>query len=138
VNRKFPRVLVVEDDPTTNHFLCKIFETWKWDTFSAFTCCEGISRLQERPYDLILLDMGLPDCRGDEVVAQVRANIPPIPVAVCTGMPMEELAEIVALQPDHLFLKPIVWDSLCDLAQKIADHFYAARRNPSPAGVPCD
>jgi DNA-binding response OmpR family regulator len=134
MNRKFPRVLVIEDDPTTNHFLCKIFETWKWDTFAAFTCAEGISLLQERPYDLILLDMGLPDCRGDEVVKRVRASIPPIPVAVCTGMPMEQLTEIVALHPDHLFLKPIVWDALCDLAQKTSDNFFAARHLPRPDG----
>lgn len=54
--------------------------------------CEGLSCLQCRPIDLVLLDLNLPDCRGLWTLEAVLAQAPNTPVIVLTGLADEELA----------------------------------------------
>jgi diguanylate cyclase (GGDEF)-like protein/PAS domain S-box-containing protein len=52
----------------------------------------GIRRLQGGSYDLVLLDLSLPDTEGLEAVARVRLSAPWVPVVVLSGLDDEGLA----------------------------------------------
>src|SRR5207302_11451134 len=58
---------------------------------------EGISSLAGNDVDVVLLDLSLPDSKGLETLAAVRAYAPLLPIVVLTGADDEQLA-IEALQ----------------------------------------
>ena len=43
---------------------------------------EGLSRVAEEPWDLVLLDIGLPDINGIEVLKRIRRGHPDLPVLI--------------------------------------------------------
>jgi diguanylate cyclase (GGDEF)-like protein len=57
---------------------------------TAETLAQCLHSLKNNPFDLILLDLGLPDSRGIVTVDNVRKNYPAIPVIVLTGLSDEE------------------------------------------------
>jgi DNA-binding NarL/FixJ family response regulator len=53
---------------------------------------EAISQLKAQPWDLMLLDLGLPGRSGLEVLREVHKSHPKLPVLVLSGLPEDEFA----------------------------------------------
>ena len=66
------QLLVVDDDPSVHDFVGHALRSLPVDIVSCETAGEGLRRIAERPFDLILLDLGLPDISGLEVLARLR------------------------------------------------------------------
>ena len=58
---------------------------------------DALTALQENTFDVILLDLCLPDGRGIDLVKQLKERIPQIPIVVMTGIQDESMA-VAALQ----------------------------------------
>ena len=67
-----PEILIVEDDPQIRRFLRATFTAEQYRFQEAVTAAEGISQAAARQPDLIVLDLGLPDRDGLEVIRKVR------------------------------------------------------------------
>ena len=68
-----PRVLVVDDEPAILRFLRPALEANDYEVISAGTVAEAMKRIAgERP-DVVVLDLGLPDGDGKDVIKSVRA-----------------------------------------------------------------
>jgi DNA-binding response OmpR family regulator len=128
LNRTSPRVLIVEDDTTTAHMIAKIFELWKWDTAKAYTVASAMSLLDEVPYDLVVLDLMLPDGSGVDVLRKIRDRKCPAAVAVSTSKMIDEVGDVLELKPDQLNFKPFIFEPLREMAQNIYDRFYCRKR----------
>lgn len=78
------RVLVVDDEPEIRRFLRASLKTHRHDLFEAATGTSAIKLIREAHPDLIILDLGLPDMDGVEVIRSVRlwSNIPIIILSV--------------------------------------------------------
>ena len=87
-------ILMVDDDPGAYRLLKLVLkESPKPLGFvveSAGTLTEGLKALAERSFDLVLLDLGLPDSSGIETVDKVYQAYPHIPIVVLTGLADEE------------------------------------------------
>jgi two-component system response regulator QseB len=70
------RVLVVEDDQTTAAVLAAVMKREDWPHRLADNLVKAWSLLQEEPFDLLLLDLGLPDGDGTELLRQLRESPP--------------------------------------------------------------
>jgi two-component system, OmpR family, response regulator PfeR len=128
MNRAFPRVLVIDDAETENHYLCKIFEMWKWDYRSALTCARALNLLKSAEiFDLVILDLILPDCDGIGVLQWIREHDYRAKVIVITGKPLEECGDVGALKPDHLAIKPFSFEPVRKMGQEIFDQFFEER-----------
>ena len=68
------KILLIEDDKSIQRFLRISLETKDYKVISAETGIEGISLYMTDNPDLILLDLGLPDIDGMEVLSQIRAQ----------------------------------------------------------------
>lgn len=66
------QILVVEDEPQMRRFLLMLLETGGYRTLESSTAREAISLCATNNPDLILLDLGLPDADGLDVIQQLR------------------------------------------------------------------
>ncbi len=106
------RVLIVEDHDATRRALRGIFRVRGYDVATAATLTEAL-RLLDPPPDCIVLDLMLPDGRGEDLLRTVREANLPTTVTVCTGI--EDLARlrgVERLRPDALLVKPVDVDTL--------------------------
>ena len=87
------RVLLAEDNPTDALLLHQALESVRGANFSVI-CVESIkecvARLRDGVFDVILLDLGLPDSSGLETFLTLRERAPDTPVLVLTGLSDED------------------------------------------------
>ncbi len=67
-----PRLLIIEDDPQLRWFLESGLKEQGWKVRAAETARAGLALARTFQPDLILLDLGLPDMEGMDVVACLR------------------------------------------------------------------
>jgi PAS domain S-box-containing protein len=108
------KILLVEDNPSDVVILAENLER---DQLSAFdlTNAELLSAaldlLRQEKFDIILLDLGLPDSFGLDTFARVHQAIPNIPIIVLSGRSDEDLAleAVQAGAQDYLVKGPAGW-----------------------------
>lgn len=81
-----PVIIVIEDDPPIRRFLRTSLGTQGFAVFEADTGKQGIVEAGVRKPDLIILDLGLPDIDGVDVIQAIRAwsNVPIIVLSART------------------------------------------------------
>ncbi|WP_353343993.1 response regulator transcription factor CtrA [Aquicoccus sp. SU-CL01552] len=79
------RVLLVEDDPTTSRSIELILTHANLNVYTTASGEEGIDLAKLYDYDLILLDLNLPDMNGHEVLRQIRLARVDTPILILTG-----------------------------------------------------
>ncbi|TXH06812.1 MAG: response regulator [Candidatus Moraniibacteriota bacterium] len=68
------RILFVEDDPFISEIYTKKFEASGFEVVSALTGKEALKKIRESLYDVVLLDMVLPELSGMEVLHELQAG----------------------------------------------------------------
>src|SRR6266480_2197956 len=66
-----PRILLVEDEPRIRDFITRALVTAGYEVTPAGCGTEGLRLVQARDYDLVILDLIMPDIDGRLVLAQV-------------------------------------------------------------------
>ena len=66
------KMLVVDDDASVHDFVGHVLRSQPVDIACCVTAAEGLRRISEGSFDLVLLDLGLPDMHGLEVLARLR------------------------------------------------------------------
>jgi CheY-like chemotaxis protein len=86
MNLPASRVLLIEDDLKMPEVLAALLQDDNVTLDSAANATEGLTLVQQQRFDLILLDLGLPDTNGFELLKKFRdlPEIQPIPVIVLT------------------------------------------------------
>ncbi len=89
------RILLVEDEPLIQMLAVEYLEGRGFTVYRAGSATEAMNTLGLVPggLDAVVVDVGLPDRRGDELVQEIRALHPSLPVIFATG------AGATALQP---------------------------------------
>jgi len=89
------RTLLVEDNESYSRLVVKMLggaDDVGFDIVSAETLAKGISALEEKVVDLVLLDLQLPDSDGLKTFTEIHGRYPGIPVIVLTGTSDQETA----------------------------------------------
>ena len=79
------RVLLVEDDPTTSKSIELMLTHANLNVYATDMGEEGIDLAKLYDYDLILLDINLPDMNGHEVLRQLRLSRIDTPILILSG-----------------------------------------------------
>ena len=93
-NNKY-RILVVEDDRNICSFIETILQTGGYQVITAQRCGQGILMFSSHIPDLIILDLGLPDMDGGELIRQVREKSA-VPIIVLSAR-TDETDKVTAL-----------------------------------------
>lgn len=98
-----PRILLIEDDPHIRRFLRASLPTQGYELLEAENGREGLTLATAQVPDLLLLDLGLPDMEGIEVIRQVRqwSHIPII-ILSARDQEREKVANLDAGADDYL------------------------------------
>jgi signal transduction histidine kinase/CheY-like chemotaxis protein len=89
------KILLVEDSPSDAALLREaLCESGggSFDISLAESWAEADARLREASFEVVLLDLSLPDSSGRETIARARAGAPHLPIVVLTGLPDEAIA----------------------------------------------
>jgi len=100
------KILIVEDDPGLRH-VHEIFFNYKGFDFSALNKGEGaVDRVRTEGYDVVILDLGLPDIDGLDVLKALR-EVSDVPVIVMTARTdTQTIRQCVALGANDYLNKP--------------------------------
>jgi DNA-binding response OmpR family regulator len=81
-----PMVLLVEDEVVVNFFLKTLFEERGFQVVMTTTAAEALHAIQERRgFCAAVIDVGLPDQPGDQLVPLIRSSYPELPIIIATG-----------------------------------------------------
>ncbi len=129
-----PTVLVVDDDREFVEAASLLANARQFDACSAHSLSGARLALESRPYDLVLMDVGLPDGSGLELLDEIRSS--GSAVAVVTGTEMGEMAAHAAnvLVSDYV-LKPLTGSRLDEILAR-AYRTWHLRGNVASTFVP--
>ena len=85
-------ILVVDDESEIREGLELLLKTEGYQVASAETALLGLTRLEEKPFDLLLLDVSLPDRNGIELLKDVHRHDPHLPIVLITAYGSIEMA----------------------------------------------
>jgi DNA-binding response OmpR family regulator len=107
------RLLVVEDEVHIASFLVKGLSANGYSVDCVTTGSEALLRTRDDNFDLILLDLGLPDMDGLDVLRRLRRDGRQLPVIIVTARAeVEDLVEGLDLGADDYLTKPFAFDEL--------------------------
>jgi len=102
-----PCVLIVDDEPAIRRLLRTSIGAHEWRTLEAATGASALDAVRAGTPDVVLLDLGLPDMDGIEVLRAIRAIAPALPVVILSVRD-DERGKVQALElgADDYVTKP--------------------------------
>ncbi|MBV9824695.1 MAG: response regulator transcription factor [Alphaproteobacteria bacterium] len=107
------RVLVIEDDPAIRRFLRTSLTAQGYLVTDAEDGTAGLGQLRRSAVDILVLDLGLPDINGLDIIERVRGQGSAIPIVVLSSR-SDEAGKVKALDlgADDYITKPFGIDEL--------------------------
>jgi two-component system KDP operon response regulator KdpE len=124
------RVLIVDDEPGTRRFLRAALASEGYATLELDAGGGVVAAVGQRAADVVLLDMGLPDIDGMQVLRRVRATGSTIPIIIVSSR-LDETVKVQALDlgADDYVGKPFGTHELLARIRSVRRRQQAARGN---------
>ena len=123
------KILVVEDEKSIAHFISTVLTNNGYEALQAVSGTEALSMISSHCPDLIILDLGLPDMDGLEILRQLR-NWSSLPVVVVSARSHEkDKVEALDLGADDYLTKPFGTDELLARVRTAIRHTRTASGN---------
>jgi CheY-like chemotaxis protein/CHASE3 domain sensor protein/putative methionine-R-sulfoxide reductase with GAF domain len=98
IRKKLKKLLIVEDNKQQNNAIRELIGNGDVKSFSAYAGMEAIEIMQKEKFDCVIIDLGLPDMSGIELLEKIKANheLNKVPIIVYTGKDLnkEETARL--------------------------------------------
>jgi DNA-binding NtrC family response regulator len=108
-----PTVLVVDDDESLQNLFKLFLKKIGFSRVVVGTVKEAIAALEKQKFDLVFLDLKLPDGPADDVYDFVKREQPDCPIIIITGYPDSEMLDrILAKGPITVLKKPLKTEQL--------------------------
>ncbi|MCS6992536.1 MAG: response regulator transcription factor [Anaerolineales bacterium] len=114
------QILVIDDEPALRHTLARILQHAGFQATTASAGAEGLLLLEQQNFDLVYLDIRLPDMSGMEVLKRIHAVRPDLPVVLFTGQPdLSSALEALRQGAADYLLKPLQPEKLVERANHL-------------------
>jgi len=103
-------ILIIDDEAEIRESLQTLLEFEGYEVEAAANGAQGLSKLGDRPFDLVLLDLAMPDRNGLELLPEIRALDPQISVIMITAYgTVEDAVRAMQSGAANFLQKP--WDN---------------------------
>ena len=100
-------ILVIEDERSISNFICRALTANDYKAIPAYRGKEGMSLFFSHSPDLVLLDLGLPDTDGLDILAQLRGLPREVPIIIISARDREsEKVKALDMGADDYVVKP--------------------------------
>lgn len=131
-------ILVVDDEPFLRLTLCMVLHRVGYQTDEAQNGQTALDKVSAQPFDLVFLDLQLPDCDGLELLPQIRRIQPRTPVLVLTANgSLEKAIEALRIGAHEYLLKPIDPGQIITQVDDILRARRASKTAVKPEVNPC-
>ena len=115
------KILIVDDEVPFLNLLKRYLELWGYECATAVSGQTAMESLRDGTFDLVLLDIFLPDVKGYDLIPIIRRHLSNIDVITMTGYNTRELESIVR-QQDILFymIKPFEASQLKEILEHLS------------------
>lgn len=126
-------ILIIDDDPDTLEFLRIVFNVRGRDVVGAQTGKEGLRLAGQQVFDLILVDIMMPDIDGYEVCRRLRADpaTAQIPLVIITARStLLDQTQGLEAGADRFLIKPVGISMLMNLADELITRHHQSTAKP--------
>lgn len=114
------RILVVDDEAELRRTLARVFQRAGFAITTAGSGQEALAFLSQETFDLVYLDIRMPDMNGLEVLKAMQAQVPELPVVLFTAQPdLNSALEALRHGAVDYLLKPLQPQKLIERTQHI-------------------
>jgi len=122
-------ILIIDDEPVLRRSLARILQQAGLDVTTAASGHEGLAFLKHQTFDLVYLDIRMPDMNGLEVLKAIHSKYPEVDVVLFTAQPdMNSAVEALRHGAIDYLLKPLHPQSFLDRTSVILGRRERARR----------
>jgi DNA-binding NtrC family response regulator len=124
-----PKILIVDDEERFRNTMARLLAVEGFQTQTAGSGKEALEKLTEGGFDLVILDVRMPEMSGVEALARIKKIDPEIEVIVMTGYASVDTAkEIMKLGAYDYLLKPYAKQELLDRIESAFDRKVARKK----------
>ncbi len=107
------KILIIEDDFMIAESTITLLKYHQYDVAWVNNGLDGLQLLTQQPFDLVLLDLGLPRMDGMQVLKQIRQQTPSLPVLIISARDqLQNRVEGLNQGADDYLVKPYEFDEL--------------------------
>ncbi len=92
MSSKTATILIIDDEAEVLASLDELLRIEGYQTWTASTAAAGLEKLGKEPFDLVLLDISLPDSNGIDVLRTIKRDSPEMPVIMITAYDSSQIA----------------------------------------------
>ncbi len=130
-----PRVLIVDDEERFRTTLRKLLAVKQIEASDVGSAREAFAEISENDYDVVLLDVKMPEMNGIEALGRIKKENPEVEVIILTGHASVDVAvEIMKLGGYEYLLKPCPIDELIGKIESAWEKKQARQKRQQGAG----
>lgn len=117
------RSILVVDDDIAHRAMLRILLGWQYDIVEADCGSEAIEKVRKTSFDLVLMDVCMPEISGVEALDKIKTTNPKIPVIMMTAYSSNETAAEALKKGAYDYLtKPFDFENLRLTIEKAIAH----------------
>jgi len=133
------KILIVDDEEVVRLSYMRILGGAHREVKAAWTWVQVAQAMQHEPFDVVLLDLRMPDMDGMKVLQALKRTWPESEVIIITGYPtLESAKEAVTLGAYDYLTKPVGPDQVIEAANAAMLHKRWALHNEADSPRACD
>ena len=122
-------ILIIDDETSLRQTLARILQRAGFEVTTAASGQEGLFLLGQHSFDLVYLDIRMPDVNGMEVLKRIHAALPELPVVLFTAQPdLNSALEALRQGAADYLLKPLQPGDIIQRTQTILARQECERR----------
>jgi len=121
--KTLPKILIVDDDEVVRRSFLRTFAATRCETEAVGSWSEVSRLMKQAPFDVVLLDLRMPEMDGLSVLKALKASWPKSEVIIVTGYPtLESAKEAVTLGAYDYLAKPVWPEQILEAANAAMLH----------------
>jgi len=113
-------ILIIDDEASLRQTMARILQRAGYEVTTPVNGKEGLALIAEHPFDLLYLDIRMPDVNGLELLKTIHAKFPDLPVILFTAQPdLNSAVEALRRGALDYLLKPLKPQTVIDRTEAI-------------------